>query len=343
MKIASLTAALAVTLGAMGGMAAAQPTAPAYHLVKSVPLGAPDRWDYVVFDPTSHRVYVAHGDTVSVVDGRDGHMIGKVEGVPGGTHGIGISTATGQGFTDDGKAGQAIAFDLKTLAVRARIPAAPDADAIAFDAATGHVFIIEGDPASVSVIDAKTDKVVATIDAGGKVEYAVTDDRGHLYVNGEAKREIVVIDTRTNAVTAHWPMPNCASPHGLAIDKVHRRLFSSCVNGLMTVVNADTGRVVATAPIGKGTDAAAYDPKRGLAFSSNGFDGTLSVIRQSGPDSYALAATIPTALSARTMSIDPETGRLYIAALDTDPPAAPGGRPKPRPGTLRLMFYDPAK
>ncbi|HZZ69458.1 MAG TPA: hypothetical protein VFE18_14900, partial [Phenylobacterium sp.] len=118
---------------------------------------------------------------------------------------------------------------------------------------------------------------------------------------------------------------------------------SSCVNGLMTVVNADTGRVVATAPIGKGTDAAAYDPKRGLAFSSNGFDGTLSVIRQSGPDSYALAATIPTALSARTMSIDPETGRLYIAALDTDPPAAPGGRPKPRPGTLRLMFYDPAK
>jgi DNA-binding beta-propeller fold protein YncE len=342
MKMVSLAAACATVLVATSGPAIAQPAAPAYRLVKSVPLGAPDRWDYVVFDPSSHRVYVAHGDTVSVVDGRDGHLVGKVEGIPGGTHGIGISTANGKGYTDDGKAGQAIAFDLKSLKVGARIPAAADADAIAFDAVSGHVFIVEGDPASVTVIDPRTDKAIATIGAGGKVEYAVTDDRGHLYVNGAAKRDIVAIDTKTNTVTAHWPIPDCASPHGLAIDKVHHRLFASCVNGVMTVVNADTGRVVASTAIGKGTDAAAYDPKRGLVFSSNGADGTLTVIRQKNADTYATVATIPTAVSARTMSIDPETGRLYIAAAETGPPTTPGGRPMPRPGTLRLMFYDPA-
>jgi DNA-binding beta-propeller fold protein YncE len=342
MNLKSLAVACVALAATIGGTVVAQPAAPTYRLVKSVPLGAPDRWDYVVYDAASHRVYVAHGDTVSVVDGRDGHVVGKIEGIPGGTHGIGISTATGKGYTDDGKAGTAVAFDLKTLALGAHIPAAADADAIAFDRASGHVFIIEGDPASVSVIDPKADKVIASIDAGGKVEYAVADDRGRLYVNGEQKREIVAIDTRTNAVVAHWPMPDCASPHGLAIDKAHHRLFSSCVNGLITVVDTDSGRVVATAPIGKGTDAAAYDPKRGLVFSSNGFDGTLSVIRQKDANTYELAATVPTAISGRTMSIDPETGRLYIAALEMDPATTPGGRPKPRPGTLRLMFFDPA-
>jgi DNA-binding beta-propeller fold protein YncE len=342
MKPAILAALAAVALGAAAA-ATAQPATPPYHLVKTVPLGAPDRWDYVVYDAPLHRVYVAHGDTVSVVDGRDGHMIGKVEGIAGGTHGIGISAATGKGYTDDGKAGVAVAFDLKTLKLGARIPAAADADAIAFDAASGHIFIVEGDPASVTAIDPKTDKAVATIATGGKVEYAVADDRGHLYVNGEAKREIVVIDTRANAVTAHWPMPDCVNPHGLAIDKVRHRLFSSCVNSLMTVINTDTGRVVATAPIGKGSDAAAYDPKRGVVFSSNGADGTLSVIRQTGADTYATIATIPTAVSGRTMSLDPETGRLYIAASETDPAAAPGGRPRTRPGTLKLLFLDPVK
>ncbi len=342
MKPAILTAlfASAALLSARGTQAAE--AVPNYQVTKSVPIGAPDRWDYVVFDPASHRVYVAHGDTIAVVDGRDGTVIGKVEGIVGGSHGIGISTATGKGYTDDGKGGLAVAFDLKTLKVGARIPAAADADAIAFDHATGHVFIVEGDPQTISVIDPKTDKVVATIQAGGKLEYAVADDRGHLFVNGESKREIVSVNTRTNAVDGHWAIPDCASPHGLAIDKVRHRLFSSCINGQLMVINSDTGKLLATLPIGKGSDAVAYDPKRRLVFSSNGFDGTLSVIQQKDADTYVVAATIPTAVSGRTMSIDPETGRLYIAALETDPPAAPGGRPKARAGTLRLMFLDPS-
>src|SRR5580658_7195809 len=173
----------ATCIGGLAPAAMAQP-APSYTVTKTVPLGAPDRWDYVVFDPASHRVYVAHADKVAVVDGRDGKLIGEIDGISGGTHGFGISAATGQGFTDDGHAGTAVAFDLKTLKVKTSIPAAADADAIAFDGATGHVFIICGDPHMISVIDPKTNKVIASIDGGGGLEYAVADGRGSLFVNG---------------------------------------------------------------------------------------------------------------------------------------------------------------
>lgn len=334
--------AAALAPGALLASHAQAHTAPAYVVTKAVAIGAPDRWDYVVFDPPSHRVYVAHGDKVSVVDGRDGSVIGEIDGVPGGTHGIGISAKTGTGYTDDGEAGAAVAFDLATLKVKATIPVFPDADAMVFDAASGHLFVIEGDPAKISVIDPKTDKVVATIDGGGKLEYAVSDNLGHLFVNGAGNRDIVRINTRTNAVEAHWPIPNCTSPHGLAIDTTSHRLFTSCVNSLLIVVDADSGRQVASLPIGRGTDAAAFDPKRKLIFSSNGLDGTLSVILEKDAETFLPVATIKTAVSGRTMSIDPDTGRLYIAAADTDPSPTPGGRPRSRPGTLKLLFLDPA-
>jgi len=326
-------------------VAAAEP--PVYTVTKSVVLGGPDRWDYVVFDAPSQRVYVAHGDRVTVVDGRSGQVIGQVTGTPGGAHGIGVSAATGKGYTDDGKAGVSVVFDLKTLKTLKTIPAMEDADGIAFDAFTGHVFVVDGDSKTLSVIDPKTDTVVATIDAGQGLEYAVSGDDGTLYVNGAEKRELLRIDTKTNAVTAHWPIPGCASPHGLALDMAARRAFVSCVNQLLTVVNLDSGAVVASLPIGKGTDAAAFDPQRKLIFSSNG-DGTLSVIREVDPQTYVSLGAIQTAVTGKTMGIDPQTGRLYIAAADIDPkapvPVGPNGRPgrpKPLPGTLKLLFLDP--
>jgi YVTN family beta-propeller protein len=334
---ALLGAALAaLTLGA----AAAQPQAPAYRLVKSVPLGSPDRWDYVIFDPASHRVFVAHGDRVSVVDGRAGRVVGEVLGMPGGTHGTAISA--GQGFTDDGKAGEAVAFDLKTLKVLKRIPAAEDADGVITDPASGHIFVMDGDSGKVTVIDPKTDTLITNIEGGGKLEAAVAD-RGRVFVNGAEKREVFVIDTRNNQITAHYPIPTCVSPHGIDLDAAGHRLFVSCLNSQLVALNTETGAVVATLPIGKGSDAVTWDPKRKLVFSSNGLDGTISVIRQTTPDSYVALAPIPTALSARTMAIDPASGRLYVAALDLEPNATPGARPKPKPGTLRLMFFDPSR
>ncbi|HEX4635599.1 MAG TPA: YncE family protein [Rhizomicrobium sp.] len=267
--------------------------------------------------------------------------------MPGGTHGIGIATAFGKGYTDDGKAGEAVAFDLKTFKTTKRIKAEDDADGIAFDPASGHVFIVDGDSKLLTVIDPKTDTAIATINAGGGLEYAVSGNNGKLYVDGAENKEIVRIDTTTNKVDARWPVPGCTSPHGLAIDTKAQRLFASCVNKVLTVVNAQSGTVVATLPIGTGTDGAAFDPVRKLIFSSN-FDGTVSVIQEVSPDKYQSLDSIKTQVTGKNMTIDPASGRLYVAVADIDPNApvpmgANGrpGRPKPLPGSLKILFLDP--
>ncbi|MGH8169792.1 MAG: YncE family protein [Steroidobacteraceae bacterium] len=324
-----------------------------YHRGLSVPLGAPDRWDYVVYDGPSHRVYVAHGDHVTVVDGRTGRIIGQVEGMPGGTHGIAISHAAGLGYSDDGRAGEAVAFSLKTLQVVKRLKAAPDSDAVTIDPTSGHVFVVDGDPGLLTVIDPAQDRVVATVHVGSKLEYAVAGDNGKVYVNGVEKREIYRIDTATNQVDAAWPIPQCRAPHGLAIDTATHRLFSSCENGRLTVVNADTGATVASLPIGQGTDAAAFDPTRKLIFSSNGMGGTVSIIREVDANTFVPAGTVRTALSARTMSVDPVSGRLFLAAAATNAKAMAAfraarlaGKRGPSPfisGSLKLLFFDPGR
>lgn len=322
---------------------------PEYRVTRTVQLGAPDRWDYVTFDPASKRVYVAHGDEVTVVGGENGDIVGHVKGLPGGTHGIVIVTALGRGYTDDGEAGEAASFDLATLSVGARIKAAADADAMAFDPVSGHVFVINGDSGSITVIDPKTNTSVATINGGGKLEFAVSGANGWLYVNGAGEKEVLRVDTRKNQVNARWPIHECTSPHGLAIDPTTHRLFVSCINDLLTVVDSDSGAVIAQLPIGSGTDAAAFDPKRKLIFSSNGRDGTLSIIQEKDAHTFISLGSIKTAVTARTMGIDPATGRIYLAAADIDTNAAKaasatGGaprRPALVPGSLRLLFLDP--
>ncbi len=341
-----LATAAALAIAAAAAAAAQAQAPPGYKVVKEVPLGSPERWDYVVYDAPSHRVYVAHSDRISVVDAKEGKLIGEVTGVSG-THGIGLSN--GKAYTDDGQAGQVIVFDPTTLKVLKRIPAKEDADGITVDPKSGHVFVVDGDSKVVTVIDPKTDTVLANVDAGGGLEYAVPGDDGKVYVNGADKKEIVRIDVKTNAVDAHWPIPGCTSPHGLAVDTAAHRLFVTCVNKVMTVVDATNGSVVATLPIGQGTDAAAFDPGRKRAFSSNG-DGTLTVVAQNGPNNYSVAETVPTRVTGRTMGIDPASGRLFIAAADIDPnaPAPTGpngrpGRPQPKAGSLKLLFLDPVR
>lgn len=315
---------------------------PSYAVTRTVHLGAPDRWDYVSFDPSSHRVFVAHGDRLTVLDGRTGEVVGQVEGAPGGTHGTAVVPTLGRGYTDDGKAGLVKVFDLKTLKMLKDLPSLPDADGVIFDPASGHIFVMTGDSGKVTVIDPRTDQVLANIDAGGKLEFGSSGENGKVYVEGEEKREIVRIDSRTNKVDANWPIPECESPHGLAIDTQTRRLFASCVNSKLVVVDADRGAVVAVLPIGQGSDAAAFDPKRRLVFSSNGRSGDITVIKELSPDSFAVAGSIKTAVTARTMSIDPASGRLYLVAGDVQPGGAPGARPKLVPGSLKILFLDPA-
>ncbi|MGH8220939.1 MAG: YncE family protein [Steroidobacteraceae bacterium] len=344
--------ALGVVL--LAGVSAHAASGVDYQVTKSVKLGAPDRWDYVVYDAPSHRVYVSHGDRITVVDGHSGRIVGQVETIPGGTHGIAISHAAGLGYTDDGRAGQAVAFSLRSLKIVKRLKAEGDADAVTIDPASGHVFVVDGDPGALTVVDPASDSVVATVSAGSKLEYAVAGPGGKVYVNGVAKSVIYRIDTSTNQVDATWPIPQCASPHGLAIDTATHRLFSSCENSRMVVVNADTGAVVASVPIGRGTDAAAFDPRRKLAFSSNGGDGTISVIREVSADEFVPVATVKSAVSGRTMTVDPESGRLFVAAAKEDPAAmaafraALAAHKRPTrfpfaPGSLTLLFLDPVK
>ena len=333
------SAAIAALIVALPSAAADTASQPLYRLVKEVPLGAPDRWDYVVFH--EGRVYVAHGDRVTVVDAATESAIGTVEGMPGGTHGVAF--AAGKGYTDDGKAGTATAFDLKTLKPIRTIKAEPDADGIIFDPTSGHIIVIDGDSARLTVIDPASDAAVATIDAGGGLEFGVSGENGKVYVDGAEKGEIVRVDTRTNTADAHWPMEGCVKPHGLAIDRQTHRLFSSCANKLMFVVNADTGAVVAELPIGEGSDFAEFDPVRKWALSSNR-DGTLSIIAEKSPDSFEVLPAVQTAFGARTMAIDPKTGRVYLATAEFEVnPNATDARHRfaAKPGSAKLLILEP--
>jgi DNA-binding beta-propeller fold protein YncE len=337
---------LAVVLAAPLSVAAQ--STPHYEITKAVALGAPDRWDYVVFDAATERVYVAHGDGVSVVDARSGAVVGTVPGFAGGTHGIAIVPGAKRGYTDDGRAGEAGSFNLQSLQVEKRIRAAVGADAMLYDPFSKHVFVVSGDAGTLTVVDPRSDEAVGTVTIGGDLESLVADERGKIYVNGAERKEIVRVDTRTNQADARWSVPECTSPHGLAMDRATQRLFVSCVNNLLVVVDAQSGATVAQLPIGSGTDAAAFDPKRKLIFSSNGRDGTLSVVQEKDANTFVGLGNIETRVSARTMDLDPRSGRIFLAAAEVDqnaPPPVPGQRRGPPivPGSLQLLFLDPAR
>ena len=317
--------------------------APAFTMGKSVALGAPDRWDYVTLDPVGARAYVAHGDRVTVVDTAAGTVAGTLA-VGGVTHGTVVLPSLDKGYADDSKAGLVWGFDPKTLKLSRSIKAEPDADGIVYDHKTGHVLVITGDSGKVVVIDPKTDAVVARIDGGGPLEFGVSDEKGSFFVDGEDKNEIVRMDLTTNSVTAHWPLTGCKTPHGLAMDRDHRRLFATCANGVMDVMNADTGAVLASLPIGQGSDFAEFDAKRQVAYSSNR-DGTLSRVAERSPDRFEVLPAIPTKIGARTMALDQKSSRVYLVASDvTEDPAIPvsgRGHYKTVPGTAQLFSLEP--
>jgi YVTN family beta-propeller protein len=319
-------------------------TAP-YVLEKTIPLGAGEHWDYVTYDPVDKRAYVAHGDHVTVVDTAKGAVMGEIGPFPGGTHGIAISHAVGHGYTDDGKAGIVGVFDVATLKLLKTIPAAPDADGIVLDPASGHVFVIDGDSGMITVVDPKTDSVVTTVKIGAGLEAANADGKGHLYVDGADRHDIVVIDTKTNNVVSDWPMNGCEKPHGIAVDASTRRVFASCANKVLVEVDADKGTNVATAAIGGFNDGAAFDATRKLVLSSNG-EGTVTVLQEKGATTLVPVGNVKTIPSARTIAIDPETGRLFLPAAQIakyEPPTKPGGRMHITfaPGSLKLLVYKP--
>jgi YVTN family beta-propeller protein len=325
----------------LGGLACLQALGQNYKVETSIPIGGSGGWDYLTADSAGRRLYVSHGTEVVVVDLDSKKVAGRVTGLTR-IHGIAIDADGGKGFISDGGANSVVEFDLKTLNSEKKIAVGQNPDAIVYDSASKKVFTFNGRSADISVVDAASGSVVSTINVGGKPEFAVSDGKGNLYVNLEDKNEIVHLDSASLAVKDHWSIAPCDSPSGLAMDRANRRLFSVCDNEKMIVVNADSGKVVATPAIGKGPDAAAFDPGTKIAFSSNGQDGTLSLVKETSPDQFEDAGTVKTERGARTMALDEKTHTLYLSSAAFGPaPAATAANPRPRPsiqpGSFKLL------
>jgi len=307
------------------------------QVVQRWKIGGAGGWDYLTVD-SMHRLFLSRGTQVDVVDTQSGKVLGTIPNTQG-VHGIALAPDLHRGFTSNGRADSVTAFDLESLKIiqEMKVPA-HHPDAILYEPKGKHVFTFNGRSKDVTVLDATTLAVVATLPVPDKPEFAQDDHAGHIYVNIESDPgQMVQIDSAKLTVQATWPLPGCNSPSGLAIDRVHHRLFSVCDGNVMAVTNAQTGAQVAQVPVGKGPDAAAYDEKRGLVFSSNG-EGTLTVIRQESADHYSVVDTVKTQAGARTMALDP-SGRVYLVTAEFGPaPAATAEQPRPRPAPLPDSF-----
>ena len=316
----------------------------AWHVSRHIPIGGTGGWDYMAIDSASRRAYVSHGDRVEVVDVDAGKVVGLIPDTPG-VHGIAVDHDGGRGFISSGRVSMMTIFDLKTLNRINDVKTTGDnPDAIMFEPSTHHVFTFNGRGKNASVFDTHG-KVIATIPLGGKPEFAV-HDHGRVFANIEDTSEIVMIDAKTNTVKERWKLAPCESPSGLAIDRKHHRLFTVCENEMMAVVDATSGHVITTLPTGKGTDAAAFDDDKQLAFASNGQSATLTVIHESSPDKYEVVDNAATQRSARTMALDTKTHHVFLpAAKFGDAPAPTEKNPRPRPpivpGSFELLEVAP--
>jgi len=320
--------------------AIAHDATPGDKVLQRFALGGAGGWDDLAVDSGGNRLYLSRHDRVTVVDTASGKVVGEVPNTDG-VHGIALVPALHLGFASDGKADAVTVFDLKTLKALDTIKVTgKDPDAIIYDPASRRVIAFNGDSSNATLIDPATRKVVGTIALDGTPEFARSDEHGRVFVNIEDKGELAEIDPKAAAVVATWKLADCADPSGLAFDAVHRRLFSVCQNHKMVVTDADTGKQVAAVVIGAGPDGAAFDAKRGLVFSPNGKDGTLTIVHEDDADHYSVVATVPTQKSARTVVLDESAHRLYLPAAEFDPlPAnAPEHtRPPMKPDTFTVL------
>lgn len=315
-----------------------------YHLLHTYKIGGEGFWDYMGIDVQRRHLFISHGTHVVVMNADTGKVIGNIPNTEG-VHGIAVAPKLGRGFISDGGSSMVTIFNLATLKTIGTVKVTGTGpDCIVYDPASQRVFTFNGRSDNSTAIDAKTGKVVGTIALGGRPEFAVADGRGHIYNNLEDKSEQVAIDTHTLKITARWPLAPCRNPSGLAIDTAHRRLFAGCHNGMMAIVNPDTGKVVTTVPIGRGVDANRFDPGIQLAFSSNG-DGTLTVVHEDSPDHFAVLGNVKTERGARTMEVDLKTHNVFLDTATFGPrPTTPNPqrrfrRPAMVPGSFRVLEF----
>ncbi len=282
-----------------------------YKVTGSINIGGEGFWDYSAIDPSMHRLYVSHGTKVHVIDLKTEKVIGEIDGLKG-VHGIAFAQEFGKGFISNGRSDTVTVFDLKSLKTLGSVHVTGNnPDAIVYEPFTKRIFTFNGRSSNATAIDAKTDKVVGTIALEGKPEFSASNAKGRMFVNIEDKSMIEEFDPKTLKVISKWPIAPAESPSGLAIDAKNEILFAGGDNKMMAIVNAKTGKVITTVPIGGRVDACAFDPETHLAFSSNG-EGTLTVVKEVSPTEFKVVDNVTTEKSFRTMALDPETHKIYL-------------------------------
>ena len=347
MKSLCVATALALLALSSFGEATAAPAAAEGHYRQrtEIRVGGEGGWDYLSVDAVSRRLYVSHSSKTIVIDLDKETVIGEIAPTPG-VHGIALALDLKRGFVSNGQESTASIVDLETLQVVGKVTTGANPDAILYEPIHKEVYAFNGRGRSATVFDAKTGEVRATIPLPGKPEFAVFDEKaGRIYNNIEDTNQVVAIDTTKRAVVASWPIAPGEEASGLALDPGNHRLFLGCSNKLMLMMDATSGKVLATVPIGAGVDANAFDPGTGLAFASSS-DGTLTVARPEGADKMSLVQTISTPARSRTMTLDPTTHRLYVASAEFLPPT-PGADGKPQrpqvvPGSFKVVVYEMA-
>ena len=310
-----------------------------YHVIKMITLGGNGMWDYLNLDSSHRLLFISRSTHMIVMNVDTDKVVGDIPDTPG-VHGIALAEDIGKGFISDGGDNTVAVIDLRTLKTIGKIQVGDRPDSILYDPFTHRVFTFNGGSSNSTVIDARTDKVVGTAPLDARPEAAVSNDKGLIFVNIPDKAEIQVFDAKSLATLHAWSVSPGDGGSGLAIDEKHDVLFSTCRNHLMVVMDGTTGRILATPEIGAGPDAAIFDPMTQEAFSSNGMDGTLSVIKRTANGSYQTMETIPTEKGARTMALDAKTHAIYLVTAkfvpDNGTPTPPWRR-KVVPDTFTVL------
>jgi DNA-binding beta-propeller fold protein YncE len=308
-----------------------------YHIIKRYKLGGEGGWDYLTLDNSSRRLYISRSTHVIVIDADSGEPVGDIADTPG-VHGIALAPEFGRGFISNGREGTVSIFELNSLKAIGKIKVGENPDAILYDPASKRVFTFNGRSHDATAIDAAKGTVIGTIRLNGKPEFAVSDEKGGVFVNLEDTSQLLALDPNKLEVKARWPLAPCEEPSGLAIDRKNGRLFSGCSNKLMAIVDADSGKLITTLPIGEGVDANAFDSETGLAFASCG-EGVLTVVHEDSAEKFSVVENVPTERGARTMTLDPKTDQVFlVTAKFGPPPAASTEQPHPRPAILPDSF-----
>jgi DNA-binding beta-propeller fold protein YncE len=311
----------------------------AYHISASFPIKSGGGYDYLTVDPASEKLYVSHGSQVNVLNKITGDSIGVIK-TEKDVHGIALVPALGKGYISNGNLNKVLVFELATNKVLKYVPTGKFADAIFYDDFSKKVISCNGMSKNMTVIDPYADTVVATIQLTGWPETAVSDGKGNIYVNNAEKGEIDVIDASNFTVIHSWPNKPGTGASGLAIDRENMRLFATCGNKLMIVMDATSGKLITSLPTGDGADGAGFDAQLKTAYSSNG-DGTLTVVKELSDDKFTVAENVATKLGARTITVDQNTHKIYLPSGSFKPATKESFRPQIIPGTFKILVVEP--